>query len=377
MVINSIILATGSYTSGKIISTEDLVRDTIFYDKKGNIEKIDLEKIKTTIGVEYRMWANDDEQVEDLGAIALNNCFESSKVKKDEIDYLIVAHNTGELIPNISSRIVYKLSLNKVIPEDKIFGCQGWCYGLDHADLLIKSKRAKKVAVIGAEILSRIRGKSSDSLLFSDGAGAVILGDYEDNENIGILASHLGADITLNDVLKLSKRFRPEEIVYGLDDKYLKDLDMYGKGVFKKAIIVIPETFNKLLEKANLKEENVKYLLKHQASEKILEVSSKIELTKKGEIKNLDELIKQYRRDKVPNSVKWLGNSSVATIPTLLDILLKKKVDNHDLDGLLQDLCHYNIKENDILAFLSVGAGVGWAGNLVKMHPSYWDYLKD
>ena len=378
MAIYSVILATGSYTSGRTISTEDLVKNTVFYDKEGKVEQVDVEKSKTTIGVNYRLWAHDNEGVDDLGAIALNNCFESSFIKREEIDRIIVARNTGEDIPNISSKIAAKTGFKESIFFDVVCGCQGWCYALDVADALIKSEKARKVAVVGAEILSRIRGRNKDSLLFSDGAGAVILGDFENAYPTGIIASYLNGDPTLNQTLKMSDRWGPINKVDDSDYAVKRDLDMDAYAVYEKAKSVIPETYFQLLKLANIKNEKVKLILKHQASEKILSKSSLAEIqTIDPKLIKYREYLEQYRKDKVPKSLHYLGNNSVATIPLLLDLILKKKVDNPNLEGLLKDLEGYSIKEDDIFAVISVGAGIGWGGQLIKMNPFYWDYLKN
>jgi len=381
MGVYSVILASGSYTSGRIISTEDLVKSTKFYkkDKNGDVfeEKVNLDEIKSTIGVNYRMWAREGERVEDLAFIALMKCFESSIIKPEQIDHVIVARNSGEHIPSIASKIANKVGIKTAISPDIIYGCQGWCYALRYADLLIKEGNANCIAVVGAEILSDIRGRKKDSLLFSDGAGAVILGKHESPYPTGIISSYFDGNVDFCDVLKMSDRIKPEEPSFNMNNSN-RDLDMNGRQVFLKAVEVMPTTFSNLLEKANLKEKDVKYLLKHQASEKILEISSSKDLAVHQRIneKDLKKFVEQYRKDKVPNSVMWLGNSSVATIPTLLDIILKKKVDNPNLEGLLKDLEHYKIEENDVIAVLSVGAGLGWGGHLIKMAPIYWNYLK-
>ena len=139
MSIYSVILATGSYTSGKIISIEELIKNTTFYKKDGTVDNFTQDEIKETIGVETRMYAHPNEDIDGLAAIALNNCFESSIVKRESIDYVIVARNSGDLIPSVASRVAKKAGLKKVIAPDITYGCQGWCFALKFADLLIKS----------------------------------------------------------------------------------------------------------------------------------------------------------------------------------------------------------------------------------------------
>lgn len=380
MAIYSVILATGSYTSGRVISTEELVKNTKFY-RDGKSEEL-TQKALDAMGTRYRMWAHENEATSDLGAIALNKCFESSILKREEIDYILVAHNTGDngdIIPPISSVVAEKAGFKKVSFSDKTAGCQGFSYALKEADSYIRLGEANKVAVIGTEKLSSIRGNSTSSLLFGDGAGAIILGRFESDYPTGILASSTEGNPTLNKILRMCNH--REEFTPVIDDpnyRLIRELEMDGYAVYEQAKIVIPDTFFKLLKKTNLNADQVKYLLKHQASEKILSKSSYEGLKRMGyNDKQVREFIEQYRKDKVPKSLHYLGNSSVATTGTLLDILLKKEVDNPDLEGLLKDLENYKIEEDDIIALLSVGAGIGWAGQLIKMNPLYWDYLKN
>src|SRR3989344_1258793 len=379
MTIYSVILATGSYTSGRLVSTEELVKDARFY-REGKPEEL-TQKALDAMGTKYRLWANENEVTSDLGAIALNKCFESSILTREEVNYIIVAHNTGDngdIIPPISSIVAEKAGFKNVSFSDKTAGCQGFSYALKEADAYIKLGWADKVAVVGAEKLSSIKGSSTSSLLFGDGACAIILGKFESEYPTGILASYTNGDPTLNRVLKMCGRNEESiSIINNPNYKLRRDLEMDGYAVYDKAKVVIPDTFFKLLKKTNLNANQVKYLLKHQASEKILSKSSYEGLKRMGyNDKQVREFIEQYRRNKVPKSLHYLGNSSVATTGTLLDILLKRKTDNPDLEGLLKDLKNYKIEEDDIIALLSVGAGIGWAGQLIKMNPIYWDYLK-
>ena len=235
----------------------------------------------------------------------------------------------------------------------------------------------ERVAIVGADKLSPIRGKSTSSLLFADGACAVILGRFENNYNTGILASHTGGNPVLNEALKM--RDRCTKIDFKNEDYRIKrDMHMDGYVVYDQARFIIPDTFFKLLKIANLDANQVKYLFKHQASEKILSKSSYEALRRIGyEESDIRKFIEQFRKEKVPKSIHYLGNSSVATTGTLLDIILKKKVENPKLEELLKELENYKINEDDIIALLSVGAGLGWAGQLIKMCPIYWDYLKN
>ncbi len=381
---NTVIYATGSYTSGRVVGTQELIDEGNLVNEEGQPVPITQKNLEP-IGVLTRMWANPGEMPSDMGAIALTKCFKSSRVTRQDIGMVITTHNTGDdgdIIPAISSKVAYKSGLSDVEFFDVIEGCQGWCKAVRIADTLIRNGYNSKIAVVGAEKLSPIRGRKYSSLLFADGAGAVVLGGIDGDEPSGILSSHFGGMSSKHAALKMIDSVNAS-LASSYTHPVLREMDMDGYGIYEIASRVIPETFFALIEKYNvaygkqLAADDVKYLLKHQASEKILSRSSLNEIRKMlnaGE--NYRAYLDQYRHDKVPNSVKYLGNSSVATIPTLLDVILKKKVDNPGLEDLVTSLKHYAIVPDDIFAVMSVGAGVGWGGHLIKMHPVYWDNLK-
>ena len=202
-----------------------------------------------------------------------------------------------------------------------------------HADSFIKSGLAKRCLVIGAETLSRVVDPHDrDSMIFSDGAGACIVENSTDPHK-GILASSVQShceDETY--FLYLGKSYHPE----GAEEtRYIK---MKGRKVYEYAIKNVPIAMKQCIEKAGVDIHDVKKFFLHQANEKMDE----------GFIKALYKLygIRVVPENVMPMSIHDLGNSSVATIPTLYDMVKHGKYKEHEL------------KENDVIIFASVGAGM-------------------
>jgi 3-oxoacyl-[acyl-carrier-protein] synthase-3 len=168
-------------------------------------------------------------------------------------------------------------------------------------------------------------------MIYSDGAGATLVESTE--KNIGVL-SHVTRSDTLNHayLLKLDRSYNPD---HDGNDLYMK---MRGHEIYKYAIKVVPEVVKECLQKAGLNLTDVKKILIHQANEKMDETILK-RLFKLYKINEIPE-------DVMPMTISWLGNSSVATLPTLLDLLQRGQLENHRL------------APGDVVVFASVGAGM-------------------
>jgi 3-oxoacyl-[acyl-carrier-protein] synthase-3 len=219
------------------------------------------------------------------------------------------------------------------VAYDILFGCPGWIQGVIQADSFIKSGMAKRCLVIGAETLSRVVDlHDRDSMIFSDGAGACII-EHSDDPNQGILSfsvqSHCNEEAYY---LYLGKSNHPEA------DETTRYIKMKGRKVYEYAIKNVPIAMKACIEKAGVDIHAVKKFFLHQANEKMDE----------GFIKALYKLydIKDVPADIMPMSIHELGNSSVATIPTLYDLVLKGKYPEHHLE------------KGDVVIFASVGAGM-------------------
>ena len=214
-----------------------------------------------------------------------------------------------------------------------LFGCPGWIQGVIQADAFIKSGMAKTCLVIGAETLSRVVDQHDrDSMIFSDGAGACIVTHSEDPSQ-GILASSVQSHCTDETYfLYLGKSFHPDE------DEQTRYIKMKGRKVYEYAIKNVPIAMKTCIEKAGVNIQDVKKFFLHQANEKMDE----------GFIKALFKLYgtREIPADIMPMSIQGLGNSSVATIPTLFDLVKKGHYPEHQLN------------KGDVIVFASVGAGM-------------------
>lgn len=348
--IYSIITGIGSYVPTKVVKNEDFLKNE-FYGPDGRIlEKSNKEiinKFEEITGITERRYVTDDLVTSDIAFLAAKDALESSGTDKESLDYIIVAHNFGDVkadnkrsdfVPTLASRVKHKLEIEnpKTIAYDIPFGCPGWLQGMIQADYYIKAGDAKRALVIGAETLSRISDPHDrDSMIYADGAGATILEAIESKEPVGII-SHAARTDTLEHayMLWMDKSYNSD---YKGNELFLK---MYGRKLYKYALKTVPLVVKESLEKAGLSLQDVRKVLLHQANEKMDEAI----------LQNLYHLYGKKKSDIpayiMPMTISWLGNSSVATLPTLLDLLLKGKLDNH------------NLKKGDAVVFASVGSGM-------------------
>ncbi len=350
---------SGSYIPEKKVPNKHFLKHE-FYDKDGKrINKTNEEivkKFEEITGIKERRYVMDDRDTSDISHIAARNALKESGVDKEALDYIIVAHNFGDVkmdnkrsdfVPSLASRVKHKLEIEnpKTIAYDLPFGCPGWLQGVIQANYFIKSGDAKQIMVIGAEILSRVSDPHDrDSMLYSDGAGATILGAIQSKEPVGILSYAARTDT------------REHAYMLWMDKSYNRDyegdellLKMHGHELYKYALRTVPLAIKEALDKAEIHIDDVKKVLIHQANEKMDEAI-------------LQQLFRLYGKKKseipehtMPMTISWLGNSSVATLATMLDLIFRGKLDGHD------------IKKGDNIVFASVGAGMNINAMVYKM----------
>ena len=264
-----------------------------------------------------------------------------SKTNQETIDYIIVAHNFGDTpyglkqsnpLPSVASKVKSLLEIKnpKCVAYDILFGCPGWIEAVVQAKSFIKSGMAKKCLVIGTETLSRVVDvRDRDSMIFADGAGATVI--EESNKSGGIL-SHETVTYTDNgevDILFFGESYEPDN-----KNQFIK---MKGRKVYEFALSHVPEAMKSCLDQSGVKIQNLKKIFIHQANEKMDEAI----------VKRFYRLYKEKAPPSVlPMNIEFNGNSSVATIPTLLDQVLNGEKKGHLLN------------EGDIILFASVGAGM-------------------
>ena len=341
---NSIITGTGNYIpSSKIPNRHFLGHE--FYRSDGiKIKKATIDiinKLEEITCINERRYVTDDLNTSDIAFVAAERALENTD--RESLDYIIVAQNLGDvradssrsdMIPTIAARVKHKLKIKNpyTVAFDIPFGCPGWLHGMILADYYIKSGDAKKVLVIGAEILSRVTDPHDvDCMIFADGAGAALV--EATDRNTGVL-SHITRSDTFENAYLLStgRSYNPD---YAGDELFVK---MNGHEIYKYAIRTVPVVVKQSLDKAGLTLTDVKKVLVHQANQKMDEAI-------------LERLLKLYHTKNIPDNlmpmtISWLGNSSVATLPTMFDLLQRGKLDNHKL------------YPGDIVIFTSVGAGM-------------------
>lgn len=339
------ITGSGSYLPEIIVSNLDFSNHH-FMNEDGtpfayNNETV-IGKFKGITGIEERRYADSSLITSDMAYLASDKAIKNAGIDPESLDYIIVAHNFGDIksgtiqsdaLPCLAARVKNKLQIQnpKCVAFDILFGCPGWIEGMLQAYALIKSGMAQKCLVIGAEALSRVVDPHDrDSMIYADGAGATIVETTD--ENCGIL-SHESASYTYTE---------KDYLFYG--KSYNNDLDpdvfyikMHGRKIYEFALSNVPTAMKSCLEKSGIAIEEVKKILIHQANEKMDEAI----------INRFYKLYNQTPPEGImPMSINFLGNSSVATIPTLYDLLVNNQLENHE------------IKKGDVLLFASVGAGM-------------------
>jgi len=347
--IYSIITGTGSYIPTRQIKN-DFFLSNEFYESDGR--KLDksnqevIDKFLEITAIEERRYVTNELVTSDIAYFAALEAIKSAKIDQEELDYIIVAHNFGDvkfdnkqldIVPSLAARVKHSLGIKNpnAVAYDIPFGCPGWLQAVIQADYYIKSGDAKKILVIGADTLSRISDPHDrDCMLYADGAGAVILEAKISETAIGILAHKTRSDtLEYSKMLLMDKSYNPD--FHNPDERFLK---MNGRRLYQYALEIVPQAIKDCLDKSNTQLEDVNKILIHQANGKMDDAI-------------LKRLYKLYNTDKMPENVmpmtiSWLGNSSVATIPTLLDLVKNGKIASHE------------IKNGDILVFASVGAGM-------------------
>jgi 3-oxoacyl-[acyl-carrier-protein] synthase-3 len=349
MGVKTVITGTGCYIPEVVKSNRDFTAHNFYAE---NNERIDtppqeiVDKFREITGIEERRYAAEDMTASCMAVEAAKLAVKDSGIDPEQLDQIIVAQNFGDVIkhtiqtdtiPSLASRVKHGLGIKNpaCVAYDILFGCPGWVQGVIQADTYFKAGVAKKALVIGTETLSRVLDVyDRDSMIFSDGAGACILeAKKTEDTNSGILSwsvqSHCVDEAYY---LYLGKSNFPGS------DPRIRYIKMKGRKVYEYAMQHVPLAMKDCLDKAAVPLADVKKIFIHQANEKMDE----------GIIRRLFKLYGQQDvpRDIMPMSIHKFGNSSVATIPTLLDMVKKNVMDDHQLEA------------GDIILFASVGAGM-------------------
>lgn len=344
---NSIITGIGSYIPSNVAPNEGFEKSE-FYNldgsKFGNENAEIIEKFKAITGIEERRYIKDNLVTSEIAMFAAEKAISDAGIDAETLDYIIVAHNYGDIkhgshqsdtVPSIASRVKHLLRIKnpRCVAYDVLFGCPGWVEGMIQAHAFIKAGMARKCLVIGAEALSRvIDPHDRDSMIYSDGAGATVLEAVDDDSGSGIL-SHLSSTHTYDEA---------HFIHFGTSNKQeLTDarryIKMYGRKIYEFALTNVPNAMKECLDNSGTSIDEVKKVFIHQANEKMDEAI----------IKRFFKLYgKEAPDDVMPMTIDKLGNSSVATVPTVFDLVKRGKLGDH------------RVNKGDIVIFASVGAGM-------------------
>ncbi|MBA9079585.1 MULTISPECIES: 3-oxoacyl-ACP synthase III family protein [Rufibacter] len=358
--VSSVITGSGRFVPSHSIKNEEFLQHS-FYDASGKPLPSDNEtiirKFHQITGIRERRYADEQMVTSDLGYLAARDAIQNANIEPETLDYIIVAHNFGDvkagshrvdMMPPLASRIKHKLQIANpyTVAYDLPFGCPGWLQGLIQAHYYLQSGDARRVLVIGAETLSRVTDPHDrDSMIYSDGAGAVVLEAVETESKVGILG-HLTVSDTVTQAFWLhsSPSYNPALLQ---EDLYIK---MDGRKIYEYALTRVPQLMKDCLTKAGVDLEDLQKLLIHQANEKMDEAM-------------LERLFKLYGKSAaeipagiMPMTINTLGNNSVATLPILYDLLLKGELEAQSLVS------------GAPLAFASVGAGMN-ANSVIYLVP--------
>lgn len=346
----TIITGTGCYIPTEVVTNRDFTTHNFYAEDNQRIETPPtevVEKFRQITGIAERRYAPRNLNASDIAAIAARQAIEESGVDPETLDQLIVAHNFGNVVkhtiqsdavPSLASRVKHDLKIRnpRCVAYDVLFGCPGWVQGLIQADAFFKAGIARKALVIGTETLSRVIDQyDRDSMIFSDGAGACVL---ESVEAAGAGESGFIAATAVSHCNDEAFFIYMGQSYFPGSDARIRYIKMHGRKVYEYAMKQVAEAMKDCLDKAGLHISQVSKIFLHQANEKMDD----------GIVRVLYKLygIREVPAGILPMCIQWLGNSSVATVPTLFDLVRKGRIADHQ------------VEKGDIILFASVGAGM-------------------
>jgi len=343
---NTIITGVGSYIPEQVAPNQGFEGHDFFHEDGTPLphdNEVIIEKFKKITGIKERRYLKKNRVTSEMAHQAAVKAIEDAGVDPETIDYIIVAHNYGDVkngssqsdtVPSLASRIKHLLRIKNpsCVAYDILFGCPGWVEGVIQAHAFMKAGMAKRCLVVGAEALSRVvDSHDRDSMIYSDGAGACVL-EQTDAEGHGILA-HQTATHTYDEAHFI---YFGESNNQELNDarRYIK---MYGRKIYEFALNHVPLAMKECLDSSGCSIDEVKKVFIHQANEKMDEAI-------------LHRFFKLYGKtapeNVMPMTIDKLGNSSVATVPTVFDLVKRGELEGHTM------------KTGDVVIFASVGAGM-------------------
>lgn len=345
----SIFTGSGSCLPARIVENQEFIGNEFFLDYGQPIHPANnsrvIEKFREITEISERRYAADDLVASDLGVEAAQAAIADAKIDAETLDYIVAAHNFGDVdsrhrqldtCPTLAARVKERLGVRNpsCIAYDLPFGCPGWLQGVIQADYYLRSGDANRALIVGSETLSRVSDPHDrDSMIYADGAGAVVLEAVDADEPVGILSHATRSDTYEHArLLRMGPSYHPKS---QNDRLFLK---MYGRRLYEYAVQTVPGVVRDSLDRAGLTLTDVAKVLLHQANAKM----------DHSILKRLFRLygVSEVPRRIMPMTISWLGNSSVATLPTLFDLVRRGHLGGQE------------IQSGDVVVFASVGAGM-------------------
>ena len=324
MISNKVLLtSSGSYLPNNIYSNDALSK---FIDTSD-------EWISKRSGIKNRHFVSKNETTSDLALHAALKAIENSTLDKDDINLIIVATTTPDnTFPSTATMVQKKLDI-KGAAFDIQAVCAGFVFALSVAKSLMKDNNYKNCLVIGADSMSKLLDwkDRSTAVLFGDGAGAVILENKENIDNIlddwGILSNVINSDGEYYDLLKTNGGVST--------DQKIGFIEMAGKEIFKHAVEKLSLSFQEALKLSYKNIKQIDWLIPHQANQRILlAVADRLKI---------DPV-------KVISTVMHHGNTSAASIPLALDYAINNN----------------KVRNGNLIGFQAIGGGLSWGASVVR-----------
>jgi len=328
----AVIAGCGSFTPARLITNEDLAKMVDTTD----------EWITTRTGIKVRHITTDDETTALLATEAAKRALADAKIEASELDIIIVATITPEMVfPSTASFVQRSLQAKKAWVFDLAAACSGFIYGLSIVQQFLESGRYKNALVIGAETLTKITDWTdrTSCILFGDGAGAVVLESRPANTNDdckGIIYSTLASDGDCWEALNCQAYGSRYPAHKKLDDPKKIYMEIKGREVYQQAVRRIVETVTECLERCSLSVDDIKMLISHQMNGRIIESAAKR---------------LKFPSEKVYINISEFGNTSAASVPLAFDGCVKEG----------------KVKKGDIVIFVAFGAGLTWGSSVIQL----------
>lgn len=321
------IIGTGSYVPEKVVTNRDLEK---------LVETTD-EWIVERTGIRERRMAAPGENTSDMALKAAIRALELASTRADELDLVIVGTVTPDMpMPACAAFLAHKLGATKAFAFDLSAACAGSLFGLSVASQFIETGRAKRVLVVGVELLTRIIDwkDRNTCVLFGDAAGAMVLGPSKDDAR-GIISTHLHTDGAQTGILCIPGGGSKTPVSHEMVDQRLQFVSMNGRDVYKFAVRALSDAIGEAFAANNLTADDITHVVAHQANVRIIDaVLDRVKLPKEKAFLNIDKY----------------GNTSSASLPMTLD--------EANRSGRLAP--------NDTILMMAIGAGMSWGSAIVR-----------